>query len=248
MRRGAAARRPQEINVTDRRDFGAALCRERERRGVSLDAVAEQTKINIALLAALERGDLSRWPTGIFRRAFVRAYASAVGLPAEDLVAAFERCFPERGEDGVLNVPSFERTDAPDSLRLTLASGPTPTGRVWGLRSLAALLDSFVVVAAGAGLAWFFAKPITFGTAIVGVIYFTAGTLLVESSPGAWALRRTLRRRPAAVPAPVVTAFGLEEVIAAMPRRTDSPARTSRRGRGQRAERPRVTRTVNRPQ
>lgn len=235
--------------MTDHRDFGALLRRERERRGISLDTVAEQTKINIALLAGLERGDLSRWPTGIFRRAFVRAYATAIGLRPDDIVTAFERCCPERGDDGVLNVPAFERVDAPDGLRLTLASGPRPSGRVWGLRVLSVLLDSAVVLTVGGALAWLVGRPLTFGTAIVGVLYFTAGTLLVESTPGAWALRRVLRKRPAVVPAPVLTAFGLADAVEPEPRRVDtSPVRAVRRNRPPRPERPRATRTIHRTQ
>ncbi len=79
------------------REFGDALRRERERRGISLEQVAESTKISATVMASLERGDLSRWPTGLFRRAFVRAYSEAVGLPAEQLVQAF---IDVHGDDG----------------------------------------------------------------------------------------------------------------------------------------------------
>jgi transcriptional regulator with XRE-family HTH domain len=68
--------------------FGARLRQHREERNIALSAIAEQTKIKLSLLEALERDDLSRWPTGIYRRAYVRAYGQAIGLP-ETLVREF---------------------------------------------------------------------------------------------------------------------------------------------------------------
>jgi cytoskeletal protein RodZ len=42
--------------------FGRRLRDERERQGVTLEAIASTTKINASFLAALERGDVSAWP------------------------------------------------------------------------------------------------------------------------------------------------------------------------------------------
>lgn len=69
--------------------FGPRLRHERERRELSLKAIADDTKISRSLLEALERDDVSRWPTGIFRRAFVRSYAEAIGLNADEVVREF---------------------------------------------------------------------------------------------------------------------------------------------------------------
>ena len=55
--------------------FGARLRYERERRKISIASIAENTKILGALLEGVERDDVSRWPTGFYRRAFMRAYA-----------------------------------------------------------------------------------------------------------------------------------------------------------------------------
>src|SRR5690349_7362675 len=76
-------------------DFGARLREERERRKISLDSIAATTKVSVALYEGLERGDVSRWPSGIFRRSFVRAYASAIGLDADALVREFLERFPD---------------------------------------------------------------------------------------------------------------------------------------------------------
>lgn len=80
--------------MSDRQTFGPRLRRERERRGISLDTIATVTKVSAELWEGLERNDFSRWPSGIFARAFVRDYARAVGLDADDVVDEFCRLFP----------------------------------------------------------------------------------------------------------------------------------------------------------
>jgi len=75
--------------------FGARLRAERERKKISLRDIAEETKIKVSLLQALEQDDLSFWPEGLFRRAYVRAYARAVGLDPERLVREFLERYPE---------------------------------------------------------------------------------------------------------------------------------------------------------
>jgi cytoskeletal protein RodZ len=78
--------------------FGPRLRHERERRQITLKSIAEDTKISRSLLEALERDDVSRWPTGIFRRAFVRSYAEAIGLNADEVVREFAERFPDPNE------------------------------------------------------------------------------------------------------------------------------------------------------
>ena len=77
-----------------RPDFGAKMRRLREERGVSLRQIADATKISIGALEALERNDISRLPGGIFSRAFVRSYATQVGLNPEETVRDFMVQFP----------------------------------------------------------------------------------------------------------------------------------------------------------
>jgi transcriptional regulator with XRE-family HTH domain len=79
--------------VTD--SLGARLRYERERRQIALRSIAEGTKISISLLEGLERDDVSHWPSGIFRRSFIRSYAEAVGLEAEPVVRDFLARYPD---------------------------------------------------------------------------------------------------------------------------------------------------------
>lgn len=70
-------------------EFGSRLKQAREGRGIALRQIAMATKISTVALEALERGDLSKLPGGIFSRAIVRAYAIEVGLNPDEVVEAF---------------------------------------------------------------------------------------------------------------------------------------------------------------
>lgn len=78
--------------------FGARLRQHREGQGILLITIAEQTKIKMSLLEAVERDDVSQWPSGIFRRAFIRAYAHAIGLDPDVVVREFLETHPEPAE------------------------------------------------------------------------------------------------------------------------------------------------------
>jgi transcriptional regulator with XRE-family HTH domain len=117
--------------MMDSSSFGLRLRQCRERRGTSLEQIAGETKINQRLLADLERGDLSRWPAGVFGRAFIRSYAEAIGLEPRAVVAEFLGLLP--GDEGAS--PLSPRQDAePRRNRWTFegsrnGSGPALAGR-----------------------------------------------------------------------------------------------------------------------
>ena len=75
--------------------FGPNLRRLRVQRGITLDQLAEATKVSVTLWAALERNDVSRWPSGIYARSYVRDYAAAIGADPESTVDDFCRWFPQ---------------------------------------------------------------------------------------------------------------------------------------------------------
>ena len=80
--------------MSERDTFGPRLRRERERRGISLETIAAVTNVSIELWKGFEENDFSRWPKGLFARAFVRDYAKAVGLNGDEVVDDFCRLFP----------------------------------------------------------------------------------------------------------------------------------------------------------
>ena len=86
---------PVETMVVSEETFGGRLRRERERRQIALASISANTKISASFFEALERNDLSRWPSGIFRRAFIRAYAAGIGLDPDTIAREFHERFPD---------------------------------------------------------------------------------------------------------------------------------------------------------
>lgn len=74
--------------------FGPNLRRIRIQRGVSLEQIADDTKVCVDLWKGLEQNDFSRWPTGIYARSYVRSYALAIGVDPDTTVDDFCRWFP----------------------------------------------------------------------------------------------------------------------------------------------------------
>lgn len=69
-------------------ELGAALRAEREKRGLSLEDVANHLKIGARLLRALEEGDVSSLPHLAYTKGFIRSYSSYLGLAAEEVSEA----------------------------------------------------------------------------------------------------------------------------------------------------------------
>ena len=172
--------------------FGARMRGERESRKISIAAISESTKILGALLEGLENDDVSRWPTGFYRRAFMRAYANAIGLDADATVKEFLEWFPDPG-DTPAPVPAVP----PEAIRSTQPSSgvrvQSPAPGAWftdgvlvsgaGLRCFAAAVDLFVLSVMGlllfAVLGMFWA-PMCLATAA----YYSVSILVLGNTPG----------------------------------------------------------------
>jgi cytoskeletal protein RodZ len=77
----------------DPAEFAEYLRAERERRRLTLEQIADETKIASRHLAALERGDVRNRPGGMYRRAMMRAYAESIGVDREYALRQFEQAF-----------------------------------------------------------------------------------------------------------------------------------------------------------
>src|SRR3989442_5444515 len=103
--------------------FGENLRRERELRGVDLRDIAEATNISLRFLQALEQDRADVLPGGIFPKAFVRQYATYLGLDPDRLVA--EHGYSHGGEAAAGGGPVARRRSSggPDAgiVRLILA-------------------------------------------------------------------------------------------------------------------------------
>jgi cytoskeleton protein RodZ len=77
--------------------FGEQLRREREERGVAVEAICNATKVPIRHIHALEAGAYRELPGGVFRRGFVRSYLGALGLEEGSWMERFEQSCRESG-------------------------------------------------------------------------------------------------------------------------------------------------------
>ena len=69
--------------------FGRYLQSVRMDKGIALETVARQTRINIDLLLCIEREDIDRLPAAVFVKGFLRSYAKAVGADGELAVSRY---------------------------------------------------------------------------------------------------------------------------------------------------------------
>lgn len=196
---GTAARRTLAA-LPDRaqREATAALARAaycerlkdaRERKGIALDTIAARTKVSESLFAALERSDVSRWPTGIYRRSFFRAYASEVGLPVDSALDEFLRLFPD--DDQPRQPPAAPASAG--ALRLALASAPRY--RLSKAHLSAAFLDLAVLLLVASAAIWRTNWTPATVLASTTLLYYAVATAVLGSSPGAWWLRRRAERK-----------------------------------------------------
>ncbi|HET8723272.1 MAG TPA: helix-turn-helix transcriptional regulator [Anaeromyxobacteraceae bacterium] len=72
------------------RAFGRYLLRERELRGLALEDVARVTRLAASVIEAIEEGDPERMPPRGYLVGYLRSYAGAVGLDADDVVLRWQ--------------------------------------------------------------------------------------------------------------------------------------------------------------
>jgi transcriptional regulator with XRE-family HTH domain len=169
--------------------FCLALKAARKRRGLTLETIADQTKVCVSYYAGLEANDLKHWPKGLFRRAFFRGYIEAIGLPVAQTIDDFVRLFPE---DDPVEAAAAPPPDT--SFRLALDRSWHGARPSIGVRVLTATIDAAIVGSSAGSVA--FVTPVDFAAAAaaIAVIYFTLGTLVFGETPAAW-LRRWVPSR-----------------------------------------------------
>ena len=63
----------------------------RKNRGISLQQIAESTKISIRLLEAIERGEFRKLPGGIYNTSYIRQYARAIDYDESAILTVYHR-------------------------------------------------------------------------------------------------------------------------------------------------------------
>jgi len=188
----------QNADVT----FGPRLKAHRERRGITLEALAASTKIKRSLLAELEQNSIAHWPEGIYRRAWLREYATTIGMPPEQVLEEFSRLFPEPGETNAF------RSDADTpALRLTFGDvrrrAPVTRSRV--VDALGVLI---VVLACGGTLGVLSGLTFWSASGVVALIWYPVASAVYGGASWRGLLQRWAQFRSNA-PAPTPSASTL---------------------------------------
>jgi cytoskeletal protein RodZ len=74
----------------------------RSNRGISLEQIAESTKISIRSLKAIEQGEFQQLPGGIYNTSYIRQYARAIEYD-ECALIAYYKCEMARSEGTARN-------------------------------------------------------------------------------------------------------------------------------------------------
>jgi hypothetical protein len=174
--------RPSAASPQDRAAFGQFLAAGRQRSNQSIEDVAAITKVKPKLLEALERGDIEELPAGVYRRAMVKSYASAVGLRPEAAIEQFDRTFypPPPAIEQPAPVPVAHPEPAPQppararaGAALSVPSLPRPSPRALAAAGL---------VIAGVSVAWLLISSLPNDEA--GAVSPTAGDTVAGAPAG----------------------------------------------------------------
>ena len=200
--------------MSDRDTFGPRLRAERERRGISIDTIASVTKVGGDLWEGLERNDFSRWPSGIFARAFVRDYARAIGLDADEVVDEFCRLFPigDRRDSRLIQAQAHligHHLAYAESAGVPQDGDRRSRRATWTRRAAsahaacAAPLATAIDAVASLSLAGVVSLVMDINfwavAGVITVMYYTGMTIAFGSSPGAKAVDALRPRVPALV-------------------------------------------------
>jgi transcriptional regulator with XRE-family HTH domain len=178
--------------------IGARLRAHRERRGITLAALAESIKVKQTLLESLERSDLSRWPPGIYGRALVREYAKSIGLPPNETLEQLGELFPEdeRRERGSRPPQAVPVPGSHPQLRLIPAGPSTPATSVRYFRVRAAVIEAIVIIALACVLSAIGVLGFSTAAALLALTWYP----LAATVCGHEALHRKLRPRRFVMP------------------------------------------------
>jgi cytoskeleton protein RodZ len=120
--------------------FGERLQRERELRAISLDEIANSTKIGTRLLHALEAEEFDKLPGGIFNKGFVRAYAKYLGLDEEQAVTDYMAAESEKERMRRSPSASEENRNSSQPQLFSIKGGSRPDN-VYNIRASADVVE-----------------------------------------------------------------------------------------------------------
>ncbi len=125
---------------------GEAWKREREARGMTLEAAATSLRISRKYLHGIEEGDYSGWPERVFSSGYIRAYAKLLSQDPEPVLSEYYQYLDQRpvGQQPVQAKPEWLERE-----------------RLRGNRRTGYALAAAVVLLIGMVLAWFGTRTAT---------------------------------------------------------------------------------------
>ncbi len=176
-------------------ELGDRLRQAREARGLSLEQMEEVTKIRRRYLQALEEEDYGQFPAEVFIRGFLRNYAVALGLDADEILTLSGRR------------PSYPVVQ-PRELRQPLLDEPlSPQPRTHGVIAAAITAMVLVSVAIGAWILYQYTGPVP--TPPTSPPSQTTSPVDIEATASAAASSTapapTATLQPSATPSPTLT-------------------------------------------
>jgi cytoskeleton protein RodZ len=122
--------------------FGRYLQAIRLEKKISLEQVAEQTRIGLGNLMLVEQEDHAQLPAGVFVKGFLRSYAAAIGADGDEAVRRYE-----------------SRLDVVQKIAESEASTGKPVKNMWWNLSLALIVFLGIIAFSIAAVSYFNDQP-----------------------------------------------------------------------------------------
>ncbi len=91
--------------------LGSYLSSARETKGIDLHDAAQQTRISINYLRAMEQEDFSKLPGEVFLRGFMKSYARFLGLDEAEVMKRYQEMRPVKKVQAAVPDPQQEAPD-----------------------------------------------------------------------------------------------------------------------------------------
>src|SRR5207302_780015 len=122
--------------------IGERLRTARQALGLSLEEVETATRIRLAYLDALEREAFTELPNPAYVKGFLRSYAAHLGIPADELLAAY----PRDASLGSAAAEPVVRHDSPIDVVITPATPFSRTRRLLTIAGIVVGVGALIVV------------------------------------------------------------------------------------------------------
>ena len=98
---GSDAEAGAAIGIDSHASIGTQLSAARKMRKLTIEKVAHELHLDVAIVRALESDEREKLPSPIFVQGYLKSYGRLVGLPVEDLIREYTR---QAGEPPPLTV------------------------------------------------------------------------------------------------------------------------------------------------